>query len=400
MKVNCRWKLAGELIIVKKILILTAKIGSGHITPALAVKMAIEKFHPGEYKVDVVDFAYESGAILTDKFLKSSWNGALTFPFLTKLVFNILNFMYPAVSSKSLSCSIFRSWLFKGTKYIKGYKPDIIFSTHFLCSSIACSARLKEKMEYDVICFVTDPFGGHKLWADKRIDKFLISTKKAKEYLINIGVKAEITEIIPYPLKQEFFAKEVESKLVWLNAKENKLTVLVSYGGQGIGKSYKIIRDICKKNLKINIIAVAGNNKKLQNKLENLRNRTGENTNLTIEGYVDNMHSLMQKADMLISKAGPASVFESIATDCPIVITHWVGLNEKYTMEFVVENRTGWFIPGRNNLGKFLEKLTQNEILSDYKQNILRLKKFGEIQRPIENGAECTAKIITDRFHS
>jgi len=373
---------------VKKILILTAKIGSGHFTPALAVKSAIEKFHPGEYKVDVVDFAYESGAILTDKFLKSSWNGALTFPFLTKLVFNALNLAYPVISSKSLSRTIFRSWLLKGSRYIKEYNPDIVFSTHFLCSSIACSTRSRENINYNVISFMTDPFGGHKLWADNRVDLILASTKNAKNYLVNIGMKTEKIEIIPYPLKQEFFMKMAEK------TKENKLTILVSYGGQGIGKSYKIIRDICKMNLDINIIVIAGNNIRLQKKLENLRNRTDINKNLMIEGYVDNMNSLMQKSDLLISKAGPASVFESIATGCPIVMTHWVGLNEKYTMKFVVENRTGWFIPGRSNLAVFLKKLTQNEVLSEYRQNIFKLKEFGEIQRPVESGAEYASKII------
>jgi hypothetical protein len=63
-------------------------------------------------------------------------------------------------------------------------------------------------------------------------------------------------------------------------------------------------------------------------------------------------------------------------------------------MKFVVENRTGWFIPGRSNLAEFLKKLTQNEVLSEYRQNIFKLKEFGEIQRPVESGAEYASKII------
>jgi len=382
---------------VKKILILTAKIGSGHITPALAVKYAIEKSHPDEFMIYVADFAYESGAVLTDRFLKSSWNGALTFPFLTRLVFNVLNFFYPVVSAKSISHTIFRSWLIKGGKYIRKYNPDIIFSTHFLCSSIACSTRIRGKNDYEVISFMTDPFGGHKLWADKRLDKILVSTQKAKEYLLNTGIESERTKIIPYPLKQEFFTNS-QKNICEINTE--KLTVLVSYGGQGIGKSYKIINELFKKDFKINIIAVTGNNKALQKKLEILKSSTNGNTNLIIKGYVDNMHVLMQKSDLLLSKAGPASVFECIATDCPIIITHWVGLNEKYTMEFVVENQIGRFIPKRKDLVKFIEILTNYEVLYKYKKNIFKLKESGKIQLPIEKGAEYAAKIITDRFHN
>jgi len=382
---------------VKKILILTAKIGSGHISPALAVKSTIEKLCPEDCTVDVVDFALESGAVMTDRFLKSSWNGALNFPFLTRLVFNVLNFMYPVVSAKSLSHTIFRSWLLKGGKYIRKYNPDIVFSTHFLCSSIACSTRILGKKDYEVISFMTDPFGGHKLWADKRVDKILVSTQKAKEYLLKIGIESEKTVIIPYPLKDEFF---INSQKIIREINVEKLTVLISYGGQGIGKSYKIIRDLFKKDLNINIIAVTGNNKVLQKNLEILKTRTTGNTNLIIEGYVDNMHTLMLKSNLLLSKAGPASVFECIATSCPIIITHWVGLNEKYVMEFCVENQIGRYIPKRKDLVKFMESVINDEALYKYKQNIFKLKESLKIQMPIEKGAEYAAKIITDRFHN
>lgn len=388
---------------IKKILILTAKIGSGHFTPALAVKSAIEKLYPTEFSVELLDFAYASDAGITDKMLKSSWNGALTFPFLTDLTFKFLNLMYPALSSKNLCKSLFWSFRKKGAKFLNNYKPDLVFSTHFLCSSIACHAREIFGLQYEVITFMTDPFGGHKLWADERIDEYLVSTPAAKKYLENSGMKSEKITIIPYPLKHEkiipklpFIAK-TERKTDMQNKKK---TILISYGGQGIGRSYKIAKNICKNNLEFNLIIVTGSNRNLFSKLEKLRNKTQNNTNLVIKGFVDNMDELISKSDLLISKAGPASVFESIAGKCPVMITHWVGLNEKFVLDFCIENKIGFFAKNQKDIIKFLLNPSLNDILNDAIKNMDSLQMSGKIMTPLNTGAKKAALTVTDRFYS
>ena len=63
---------------MKKILILMIEVGSSHKMSALAVKDAIEKIAPDRYQIKVMDFAKEVGALNTDRFLKNSWDTALS----------------------------------------------------------------------------------------------------------------------------------------------------------------------------------------------------------------------------------------------------------------------------------------------------------------------------------
>ena len=80
---------------MKKILIPMIEVGGGHRMLALAVKEAIDQLFPGQYQVEVIDFAKEAGANRDDKAMKDIWDFALADPKLTTIVNLLLDtFIY------------------------------------------------------------------------------------------------------------------------------------------------------------------------------------------------------------------------------------------------------------------------------------------------------------------
>jgi len=64
---------------MKSLLIPVMDAGSGHRRPAEAVAEAVERRHPGRFRIEVVDPGAEMG-LLADRFLKWTWDFALGHP--------------------------------------------------------------------------------------------------------------------------------------------------------------------------------------------------------------------------------------------------------------------------------------------------------------------------------
>lgn len=254
----------------KKILITMLEAGAGHKMPALAIKDSIEKLYPGRFKIDVVDLFKVAGALENDRAMKGAWDFALAHPVVGRFVYHLMEFFH---FNPRLYISIMLSEvMIKGRRYIKEYKPDLIVSTQFYCIPISSMARDKLKLPIKVIGYVTDPFWGYSLWADRGADFMLVSSEKARKMLISHKVSPDKIKIFPFPINQKFFnltrSREEISREYSINPAYK--TVLATAGGQGISNIGVFIKKIYKKSLPLNVIAICGKNEKLRTELDNL----------------------------------------------------------------------------------------------------------------------------------
>ena len=214
------------------------------------------------------------------------------------------------------------------------------------------------------------------MWIDNHLDCILAANPIAAEYLFRGGMKKDKVRIVPFPIHTRFFkeTKNKEEIKEQFRLNENKLTLLFSAVGQGIGKTEEYIKAIYRRDLPVNIIAVCGKNQNLFQSLSFLKNQADTHTNLTVLGYVDYMNVLLSIADLFVSKAGPAAVFESLACGCPIIFTHWVGYNEKGNLDFCIKCEVGWFAPNSEKfLQLFAKIMDQEDLLIRYQMNIENL---------------------------
>ena len=360
---------------MKKILIPMIEVGGGHRMIALAVKDAIERLYPDQFTVDVIDFAKEAGALREDKAMKDTWDFALAHPKLTNNINALIETFNHLTRSNLVTKVLFQAFVRKGAQYILDYKPDIVFSTHFFCTSVALFARAKYHFQYKVISFMADPITGHNLWINPLVDTIIAATKEAKRYLIRMGEPKSRIKVMSFPLNLKFFDKIEKTKkeiLTGLELDPSRKTVLASAGGQGIGETDKYIKFLYENEYPLNIIAVCAKNDEMIKELNDMAKNQPSKTKIAILGFVDNMHELLEASDFAITKAGPSTVFEHLTKGIPPILTHHAGLQEKGNVDFCTRNKVGWLIRNEDEFKRLIDRILNTSILQEYKENIRR----------------------------
>ena len=216
--------------------------------PALAIKEAIEELYPDQFQVDVIDFARECGANWDDKIIKGIWDFALARPDFTTSANRLIDSLNRLTRSNTVMKLFLQQFIHKGTRYILRYKPDIVFSTHFFCSSVALFARERYNLNYKIFSYMTDPIRGHNLWVNPRIEAVIVATKEAKEYLINQGMPKNRIKIKSFPLNKKFFQKVENQRGNTFRTIPGYFpkTLLATSGGQGIGETVEYVKSLYK----------------------------------------------------------------------------------------------------------------------------------------------------------
>ncbi|MBZ0304534.1 MAG: glycosyltransferase, partial [Anaerolineae bacterium] len=145
---------------------------------------------------------------------------------------------------------------------------------------------------------------------------------------------------------------------------ENLSTILVVSGGEGMGPLYRIASEINRKKLKkCQLLIIAGRNQKLREQLE----ATQWNQPTKIYGFVDFMPLLMAASDMIVTKAGPATIMESCTAGLPLIISGAIPGQEIGNVEYVVKNEAGVLARGPKAVANTVESW-----LNDHPEELLR----------------------------
>lgn len=341
--------------------------------PALAIKEAIEELYPDQFQVDVIDFARECGANWDDKIIKGIWDFALARPDFTTSANRLIDSLNRLTRSNTVMKLFLQQFIHKGTRYILRYKPDIVFSTHFFCSSVALFARERYNLNYKIFSYMTDPIRGHNLWVNPRIEAVIVATKEAKEYLINQGMPKNRIKIKSFPLNKKFFQKVEKTReeiLSELSLDISRKTLLATSGGQGIGETVEYVKSLYKSRFPFNIIVICGKNKEVFNELLSLKESGISDTPFAVLGFVDNMHELLEVSDLALAKGGASTTLEMLVKRVPTIFTHCAALHEKGNIDFFVNNEMGWYVRNKKEFDNIIDIILKTDILGRYKSNI------------------------------
>jgi len=355
----------------KRVLMLMLEVGFGHKAPANAVKEAMEAQYPGRFRIDVVDFAREVGALADDKVIKNGWDLALAFPLSARI-----GYLWMELNRRNLSYIdvIYKDFIEKGMAYIAEKKPDLIFATHALCLYIAGRARRELGVVAPVVAYVVDPFDGYSLWADENADKILVATEQSRKRLIDHGIADSKILRTGFPINNSFFdvKKSAAQIAEELGLVPGRPTLLVSAGGQGIGKVFSFVEAAHRLQLPLNIVTVAGKNQRTKTRMERLAEGKSE-TRLVPLGYVTNMNELIRACDVVVGKSGASTFMEAVFMERPVILTEWATYNDWYIINFALDNDVGWYCPSVISFLGTLRKLIEPGALDPFASRIAAL---------------------------
>lgn len=327
---------------MKKVLIFYSKTGGGHLRAAEA--LAEEISLRADYQV-----------ILSDGLEKTTWghqtSPALLFFILSHYFLLLYNLIYKLTDNK-LGLAVLRTiikiiWGANFKKIIESEKPDLIITTHhFISPSTTSHLDIDKKVPFEIV--VIDLGKPHRIWFDEKADQIIVPDQKMARWAQD---KFQITNSkikpIGYPLKKHF--KQAAEGIF-----TNQILIL------GAGIESALVRNWIKqiqKNLPAKkIIIVCGHNRTLQKSLREVKD-------IQVFGFIDNLHHFLNRADILISKAGPGIVMEAATLKKPIIIVKVTGIQERANVDFVIQNNFGLSDPDGKNLVSSILK-----IYKDYKK--------------------------------
>ena len=99
------------------------------------------------------------------------------------------------------------------------------------------------------------------------------------------------------------------------------------------------------------------------------------------------MPDLINAADCVITKSGPATVMETLSAGKPLILASYVRGQELGNMLYVTQNQLGWYIPQpRKIIKKVKEIITDDSLFHTIEQKIDSMR--------IKNGLDAIADFI------
>lgn len=324
----------------KRALILMSDTGGGHRAVANAIRDALAIRYGDAIQTQVLDglkeytpapikYAPEIYPLWIAR-SKSSWGFA----------HNITDTQFRA-RSVTRTAYITLGRYFK--QMLRDHPADVIVSAHALLVSPSLDALHSFPDRPPFLTVVTDYASTHHFWYDPRADTVMVPTKPALDRGLVAGVPANKLKITGLPVNPSF-AERLEDKAAAraaLGWQPHKITVLMLGGGEGMGPLYRMARAINDQNLDIQLVVVAGKNKQLKRRLET----APWNQPTWVYPFTREMPRLMSAADLIVTKAGAASVTEAITAGLPIIISDVIPGQETGNMQYVVETGAGAY-PG------------------------------------------------------
>jgi processive 1,2-diacylglycerol beta-glucosyltransferase len=340
-------------------LILSASGGAGHLRAASALAQAASAFdQPLKIRnEDCLDFTTKAFKKLYSESYLSLVNKAP----------ELWGYLYSKAEAKPYSkkglLQIFDDINYKSyLKFLKEEQPDAIICTHFL-PFISLSTKMRREGVTAPVFAVTTDFDAHQYWVDPVVGRYYVHSDESAWQLRSKGASADRIRVMGIPILPQFGSKKptVEVRR-HLGLPEDRLTILMVWGGFGVGKAEEMVQEVTAmlqifSDQSFTLIAVCGKNEKLFNRLT--ASQTPPNVVTRILGFVDNLHEFMNASDLLISKAGGLTSAEAMSMGIPMLVVDPIPGQESRNAEMIVEHRAGWKALDIANIGYKIKRIVE-----------------------------------------
>lgn len=264
--------------------------------------------------------------------------------------------------------------------YLKGeideYKPDVIITTH-PSSNVALNDMIKQGMvdkKIKTASVLTD-YCVHPYWeAAIELDYVIVPTDEVVEDLKYRGYTEEQIQVIGYPVAPKFSKEMTKQEARAELGIEDKFTVMLLSGGNGLGNSKKLIKNLLKSEKDFQILCICGKNAKAKKQLDDFVSKNNIK-NVKVYGFVSNIEVLMSASNCMFSRGGGVSITEALNINVPLIIREKMIINEKRNKDFLLKRNSAIEIFDINEAKDAVEFLFDNpekveDIIKNQKLNV------------------------------
>ena len=299
----------------KRILVLSASVGAGHMRAAEAVELALRELAP-EAEIQNVDVLELTNAAFRRLYGKMYIDLVNTAPHLLGLVYDMLD-RPPSAQRKSdrLRLLLERLNLGRFLHLLRDNSWDVIVNTHFLPAEIIASLRGKGQVKTPHLTATTD-FETHRLWVNQPCDHYFTATDEGAAYLAYWGVPAKDISVTGIPI-HPVFSREKDGLACRqrLGLDGDRPLILQMAGGFGMGPVENIFAAVLSVQRPLEVVVVAGRNEELRSRLAAIQ--VPSRHRATVLGFTREIDEWMAAADIVLSKPGGLTTSEVLARARP-----------------------------------------------------------------------------------
>ncbi|MBN1202148.1 MAG: galactosyldiacylglycerol synthase [Anaerolineae bacterium] len=326
----------------RRVAFLMSDTGGGHRAAADAIRVAMQRRYPGEYSFALIDVyrRYTPFPFTYMPEVYPRWVNHAEMTWSISYKFSTARYQHRLVMA-----AIHQLWGRGVRRMVAEHPCDVIVSVHSLFSRPVMRALNTELLHRPpFVTVITDLVSTHAFWYEPQVERCLTPTQAAYDRGLKFGMQPDQMRVTGLPVHPEFMdglleKSDARRKLGW---DADLPAVLLIGGGDGMGPVYQIARAINDRKLNMQFAIIAGRNKSLQRRLE----AVDWHQPTVIYPFVNNMPELMAAADVLVTKAGPATICEACIAGLPIVLSGAVPGQEDGNVTYVIENEAGVYAPG------------------------------------------------------
>jgi 1,2-diacylglycerol 3-beta-galactosyltransferase len=263
---------------------------------------------------------------------------------------------------------------------IRRSSPDLIVSMHPLLNHVVVRVLSDLEMRTPVLTVMTDLVTPHISWIATGIDTCIVPTEDARSVCRRYGMPDAKIEVLGMPIDLDFGrSKDRDALRRKLGFKLDMPVILLAGGGEGVGPLQQLASAVWRSDLPLQVILVTGRNRRLLERLERQRLQlpSSQQEACRILGFVANMHELMGIADLVITKAGPGTISEAIASRLPILLYGYLPGQEEGNVGYVCDQGIGRLAKSPDRVISLLEECffqPGSDLLEQMRSNMERLQ--------------------------
>ena len=338
----------------RRILVLSASVGAGHLRAAEAVTLALRQLDPTAVveNLDVLDF---TNAAFRRLYARSYLDLVNRLPHVLGYFYDLLD-RPPSPQHKSdrLRLLVEKLNLRRFLRFLRTEQWDVIVNAHFLPAEIIAALRRCEEINTPHLTVTTD-FETHRLWVNQPCDHYFTATEEGALNLQQWGVPAADVTVTGIPIHPAFSEpRDLAECRTRFGVAGDRPVVLQLAGGFGVGPVEKLYSGILAVETPLELIVVAGRNEELKTRLEQIEPPPRHRTHVL--GFTTQMHELMALANLVVSKPGGLTTSEALACGTPMAVVNPIPGQESRNSDYLLENAAAVKI---NNLATLPYKLNQ-----------------------------------------
>lgn len=334
-----------------KVVLLIADTGGGHRAVAEALRGEIMSRHGSDARVVIVDPFADPRTPAWARLLARGYGPVVRqLPMLWGLLFHLTNFPVASSLIRRASTRALRPTL---RRTLAAEAPDVVVALHPLLVAPTVAVR-GSRAAPRLITLITDTGRIHLTWWSRGIRDVVLARsdlRPPQRLAATAVIHAHGLPIRPCfsPGMDQRQARQA------LGLSPNRFIVLIAGGGEGVRAIEGWATALIRGPLDVDVVVICGRNEAARRRLNRISGRPGRS--VVVKGFVNDMHTWMAAADVMVTKAGPTQVAEASAMGLPLLLAGHLPGQEAGIAEFAEDRGFGRRVTGRRSLTAHLRQL-------------------------------------------